>query len=168
MKSCHFFISCIAPSTSTNLILAKGMKMQIDLVHFTPLASLIGGAVIGLTAGLMILLAGRVAGIAGIIGGLFNGASDKSWRLFFIAGLLISPMIWTLFAPLPALQMVTSPLGLIIAGLLVGIGTRYANGCTSGHGVCGLSRFSLRSLVAVVSFMGTGFLTVFIVKHLLG
>ncbi|QLG87837.1 YeeE/YedE family protein [Chitinibacter bivalviorum] len=142
--------------------------MQIDLAHFTPLASLLGGALIGLTAGLMILLAGRVAGIAGIIGGLIGGAADKSWRLFFIAGLVISPLIWSLFAPLPALQMVTSPLGLIIAGLLVGIGTRYANGCTSGHGVCGLSRFSLRSLIAVLSFMGTGFVTVFIIKHLLG
>lgn len=141
--------------------------MQIDLVNFTPIASLLGGALIGLAAGLLILMAGRIAGIAGIIGGLFTGAADRSWRLLFMLGLIISPLLWQLFAPLPQLQMVTSPFGLIIAGLLVGIGTRYANGCTSGHGICGLSRFSLRSLVAVLSFMTAGFVTVFVIKHIL-
>jgi uncharacterized membrane protein YedE/YeeE len=141
--------------------------MQIDYAHFTPLAALLGGAIIGLTAGLMIILAGKIAGIAGIIGGLFSGASDRNWRLFFIAGLILSPLAWSIFAPIPKLEMVTSPIGLVIAGLLVGIGTRYANGCTSGHGICGLSRFSLRSLVAVLSFMASGFLTVFIIKHVL-
>lgn len=141
--------------------------MQIDLIHFTPLASLFGGALIGLAAGLLILLAGRIAGIAGIIGGLFAGAADKTWRILFMVGLVLSPIIWSWFAPLPQLNMVTSPAGLIVAGLLVGIGTRYANGCTSGHGICGLSRFSLRSLVAVLSFMSAGFMTVFVIKHLL-
>jgi uncharacterized protein len=141
--------------------------MQIDLVNFTPVASLLGGALIGLAAGLLILLAGRIAGIAGIIGGLFGNAKDKSWRVLFMLGLVISPLLWQLFAPLPELKMVTSPLGLIIAGLLVGLGTRYANGCTSGHGICGLSRFSKRSLVAVLSFMGAGLLTVFILKHVI-
>ncbi|QLI83109.1 YeeE/YedE family protein [Chitinibacter fontanus] len=141
--------------------------MQIDLAHFTPIASLIGGAMIGLAAGLLILLAGRIAGIAGIIGGLLTGASDKNWRILFMAGLVLSPVIWRWFAPLPELNMVTSPVGLIVAGLLVGMGTRYANGCTSGHGICGLSRFSLRSLVAVVSFMSAGFVTVFVIKHLI-
>ena len=141
--------------------------MQIDYAHFTPIASLLGGALIGLAAGLLVLLAGKIAGIAGIVGGIVNGAKDSSWRILFVLGLLISPWIWQLFAPLPSLEMVTSIPGLILAGLLVGIGTRYANGCTSGHGICGLSRYSLRSLIAVVAFMGTGFITVFIIKHLL-
>ncbi len=141
--------------------------MQIDYAHFTPITSLLGGALIGLAAGLLVLLAGKIAGIAGIVGGIVNGAKDSSWRILFVLGLLISPWIWQLFAPLPSLEMVTSIPGLILAGLLVGIGTRYANGCTSGHGICGLSRYSLRSLIAVVAFMGTGFITVFIIKHLL-
>jgi uncharacterized protein len=141
--------------------------MQIDYANFTPVASLLGGALIGLAAGLLILLAGKIAGIAGIVGGLVNGAKDKKWRVLFVAGLLISPWLWQLFAPLPSLTMVTSIPGLILAGLLVGIGTRYANGCTSGHGICGLSRYSVRSLAAVASFMGTAFATVFIIKHLL-
>ncbi|WP_373975601.1 YeeE/YedE thiosulfate transporter family protein [Chitinibacter sp. SCUT-21] len=141
--------------------------MQIDLANFTPLASLLGGALIGLAAGLLVLLAGRIAGIAGIIGGLISGAKDRSWRILFMLGLLVSPLAWSLVAPLPELKMVTSPFGLIVAGLLVGIGTRYANGCTSGHGICGLSRLSLRSLAAVLSFMATGFVTVFIIKHLI-
>ena len=141
--------------------------MQIDFAHFTPLASLAGGALIGLSAGLLILLAGKIAGIAGIVGGLVNGASDITWRVLFIAGLLASPWLWQWFAPLPDLIMVATTPGLIVAGLLVGIGTRYANGCTSGHGICGLSRFSVRSLTAVAAFMGAGFATVFIIKHLL-
>nr|WP_314900438.1 YeeE/YedE thiosulfate transporter family protein [uncultured Deefgea sp.] len=141
--------------------------MQIDYAHFTPLASLAGGALIGLSAGLLILLAGKIAGIAGIIGGLVNGASDRTWRLLFVIGLLASPWVWQLFAPLPDLNMVASTPWLIVAGLLVGIGTRYANGCTSGHGICGLSRFSIRSLAAVGAFMAAGFVTVYIMKHLL-
>ncbi|MGL6041950.1 MAG: YeeE/YedE family protein [Deefgea sp.] len=141
--------------------------MQIDYANFTPLASLAGGALIGLAAGLLILLAGKIAGIAGIVGGLVNGASDRTWRILFVIGLLASPWVWQLFAPLPSVSMVTSTPGLVIAGLLVGIGTRYANGCTSGHGICGLSRFSIRSLAAVGAFMAAGFVTVFIIKHLL-
>ncbi|WP_157669578.1 YeeE/YedE family protein [Chitinibacter sp. GC72] len=147
---------------------------QIDLANFTPLAGLLGGAVIGLSAGLLVLLAGRIAGIAGIIGGLFSAGTlfndpkgDRNWRILFILGLLLAPAVWSLFAPLPALGMVTSPVGLIVAGLLVGIGTRYANGCTSGHGICGLSRLSLRSLAAVISFMAAGFITVYLIKHVL-
>ncbi|QZA79231.1 YeeE/YedE family protein [Deefgea tanakiae] len=141
--------------------------MQIDYAHFTPLASLAGGALIGLSAGLLILLAGKIAGIAGIIGGLVNGASDRTWRFLFVIGLLASPWVWQLFATLPDLTMVASTPWLIVAGLLVGIGTRYANGCTSGHGICGLSRFSIRSLAAVGAFMAAGFVTVYIIKHLL-
>ncbi|MCB5194801.1 YeeE/YedE family protein [Deefgea salmonis] len=141
--------------------------MQIDYANFTPLASLAGGALIGLSAGLLILLAGKIAGIAGILGGLVNRSPDRTWRALFVLGLLISPWLWQLFAPLPSLTMVTSIPGLIIAGLLVGIGTRYANGCTSGHGICGLSRFSLRSLIAVLTFMSSGFISVYLIKHLL-
>ncbi|WP_047393740.1 YeeE/YedE family protein [Chitinibacter sp. ZOR0017] len=141
--------------------------MQIDLIHFTPWASLAGGALIGLSGGLLILLGARIAGIAGILGGLVQGATDRQWRFLFVLGILLSPLVWQLFAPLPALQMVSNPLGLVIAGLLVGIGTRYANGCTSGHGICGLSRFSVRSLAAVLSFMSAGFATVFVIKHVL-
>ncbi|WP_288841491.1 YeeE/YedE family protein [uncultured Deefgea sp.] len=141
--------------------------MQIDYANFTPLASLAGGALIGLSAGLLILLAGKIAGIAGILGGLVNRSPDRTWRALFVLGLLISPWLWQLFAPLPSLTMVTSTPGLIIAGLLVGIGTRYANGCTSGHGICGLSRFSLRSLIAVLTFMSSGFISVYLIKHLL-
>ncbi|MBM5575428.1 YeeE/YedE family protein [Deefgea sp. CFH1-16] len=141
--------------------------MQIDYANFTPLASFAGGALIGLSAGLLILLAGRIAGIAGILGGLVNKSPDRTWRALFVLGLLISPWVWQLFAPLPSLTMVTSIPGLIIAGLLVGIGTRYANGCTSGHGICGLSRFSLRSLIAVLAFMSSGFVSVYLIKHIL-
>ena len=141
--------------------------MQIDYAHFTPIASLLGGALIGLAAGLLILLAGKIAGIAGIVGGLLNGSKDRAWRILFVLGLLVSPWAWQLIAPLPPLAMVTSTPGLISAGLLVGIGTRYANGCTSGHGICGLSRYSVRSLAAVLTFMSAGFVTVFIIKHLL-
>ncbi|MBM5570861.1 MULTISPECIES: YeeE/YedE family protein [Deefgea] len=141
--------------------------MQIDYTHFTPLASFAGGALIGLSAGLLILLAGKIAGIAGIVGGLVNSANDRTWRVLFVIGLLAAPWAWQYFAPLPDLTMVASTPWLIIAGLLVGIGTRYANGCTSGHGICGLSRLSVRSLAAVVAFMGAGFLTVLMIKHIL-
>jgi uncharacterized protein len=141
--------------------------MQIDYAHFTPLASLAGGAIIGLSAGLLILLAGKIAGIAGIVGGLINGAKDRTWRVLFVIGLLASPWLWQRFASLPDLTMIASTPWLIVAGLLVGIGTRYANGCTSGHGICGLSRYSVRSLAAVAAFMGAGFFTVFIIKHIL-
>lgn len=141
--------------------------MQIDYANFTPLASLAGGVLIGLSAGLLILLAGKIAGIAGIIGGLLQGVQDKTWRILFISGLLAAPWAWTIFAPLPDLSMVASTPWVIIAGFLVGIGTRYANGCTSGHGICGLSRLSLRSLAAVLAFMSAGFVTVFLIKHFL-
>ncbi|MBE9609763.1 YeeE/YedE family protein [Chitinilyticum piscinae] len=143
--------------------------MQIDLINFTPWSALAGGALIGLAGGLLALLSGRIAGISGIVGGLFDGrpAADRNWRIAFVAGLLAAPLLWQLVAPLPAIQQVAGIPAMMIAGLLVGLGTRYANGCTSGHGVCGLSRLSLRSLVAVLSFMGAGFVTVFIIRHVL-
>ena len=142
--------------------------MTMDWQHFTPWASLAGGLILGLASAAFILLNGRVLGISGILGGLFKPAKgDMGWRLAFVAGLLVAPTVWALFAA-PVVPRIEAgwPL-LILAGLLVGWGTRYGSGCTSGHGVCGLSRLSPRSLVATASFMGAGFATVAVVRHLL-
>jgi uncharacterized membrane protein YedE/YeeE len=142
--------------------------MQIDWNQFTPWASLIGGLLLGLSASLFILVNGRILGISGIVGGLLTPrAGDTSWRLAFVLGLVIAPSVYTLFAG-PVLATVDAGWAtLIVAGLLVGVGTRYGAGCTSGHGVCGLSRLSPRSLVATLSFMGAGFAVVFAIRHLL-
>lgn len=142
--------------------------MQIDWNHFTPWASLIGGLLLGLSASLFILVNGRILGISGIVGGLLTPRTgDTSWRLAFVLGLVIAPSVYTLFAG-PVLATVDAGWAtLIVAGLLVGVGTRYGAGCTSGHGVCGLSRLSPRSLVATLSFMGAGFAVVFVIRHLL-
>lgn len=143
--------------------------MTIAWDAFTPWSSLAGGVLIGLSAALLILGSGRVAGISGIVGGLLKpGGPDTSWRLAFLGGLLVAPLLWRLFAALPEAQPVAGGGLLVVAGLLVGIGTRYGSGCTSGHGVCGLSRLSPRSLVATLAFMGAGFATVYVVRHLLG
>lgn len=143
--------------------------MNIAWDAFTPWSSLAGGVLIGLSAALLILGSGRVAGISGIVGGLLKpGGPDTTWRLAFLGGLLAAPLLWRLFAALPEAQPVTGGGMLVVAGLLVGIGTRYGSGCTSGHGVCGLSRLSPRSLVATLAFMGAGFVTVYVVRHLLG
>lgn len=143
--------------------------MTIDWANFTPWASLAGGALIGLAATLFILLNGRIAGISGVIGGLLRPArGDVLWRVSFIAGLVIAPVLFQTAFGLPDIEIEASNLTLIAAGLLVGVGTRYGSGCTSGHGVCGLSRRSPRSLVATAAFMASGFLTVFIVRHLMG
>lgn len=143
--------------------------MTIDWSSFTPVPSLVGGLLIGLAAALFILLNGRIAGISGILGGLLRPTSgDIAWRLAFLVGMLVSPLLWLLFAGLPAIDIDAGYPLLIAAGLLVGISTRYGSGCTSGHGVCGLSRLSPRSLVATLAFMGSGFVTVYIVRHLLG
>lgn len=143
--------------------------MTLDLVHFTPLASLAGGLLIGVAAALFVLGNGRVAGISGIVGGLINAVrGERAWRIAFIAGIAAAPWLWRLAAPLPAPVIEASSATLIVAGLLVGVGTRYASGCTSGHGVCGLSRGSPRSLVATGAFMAAGFVTVFVVRHLIG
>ena len=140
---------------------------MIDWTNFTPLASTLGGALIGLSAARFILLSGRIAGISGILGGLLTWPrGDVAWRVAFLAGLVIAPLVFALFAPLPAVQVDAGVPVLIVAGLLVGLGTRYGAGCTSGHGVCGLSRRSPRSLVATAAFMFAGFVTVFIVRHL--
>jgi uncharacterized membrane protein YedE/YeeE len=143
--------------------------MTIDWASFTPWASLAGGAVIGLAAALFVLFNGRIAGISGILGGLLQWPKgDIAWRAAFLLGLVAAPAVYGLFAPLPAVQVDAGTATLIIAGLLVGIGTRYGSGCTSGHGVCGLSRLSPRSLVATGAFMAAGFATVFAVRHLIG
>jgi len=138
------------------------------MTTFTPLPSLIGGLLIGFSALLLIRWLGQVAGISGIVGQLWTAAaSDRAWRLAFIAGLLLAPLLYALFMPLPAMQMVTSTPWLIVSGLLVGFGTRLGSGCTSGHGVCGLSRLSLRSLIATLTFMLTAMLVVWLVRHVL-
>ena len=141
---------------------------MMDWAHFTPWTSLAGGVMIGTAAAMLLLLNGKVAGISGILGGLLRPrGGDLGWRVAFIAGLVAAPLLYQLVTPLPAVQIDAGTGLLIAAGLLVGIGTRYGSGCTSGHGVCGLSRLSPRSLVATAAFMAAGFLTVFIVRHLL-
>ena len=144
--------------------------MNIYWEAFTPWSALAGGALIGLAAALMVVLLGRIAGISGILGGLLQGATWRSvsqwdWRSAFVVGLLVASLLWQWFAPLPPMKMPSSPVVIIVAGLLVGFGTRLGSGCTSGHGVCGLSRLSLRSLAATLMFMATGAVTVFIVRH---
>lgn len=143
--------------------------MSIDWTHFTPWASLVGGMLIGLSAAMFVLLNGRIAGISGIVGGLLRPVTgDIAWRVAFTLGLVLAPLAYGLFAPLPEVRVDAGTATLIGAGLLVGVGTRYGSGCTSGHGVCGLSRLSPRSLVATIAFMFAGFATVFVVRHLLG
>jgi uncharacterized membrane protein YedE/YeeE len=143
--------------------------MTIDWTSFTPWASLAGGALIGLAAALLVLFNGRIAGISGILGGLLQWPKgDIAWRVAFLLGLVAAPAAYGLFVPLPAARVDAGTATLVAAGLLVGIGTRYGAGCTSGHGVCGLSRLSPRSLVATGAFMAAGFATVFIVRHLIG
>jgi len=142
--------------------------MIIDWASFTPWSALIGGAIIGIAAALLALLNGRVAGISGILGGLLApGTPDFAWRAAFVAGLIVAPIVYALAATLPTITIAAGYPTLIVAGLLVGIGTRYGAGCTSGHGVCGLSRLSPRSLVATLVFMAAGFVTVFVVRHVI-
>ena len=142
--------------------------MTVDWMHFTPWTSLAGGVLLGLASALFIVLNGRVLGISGILGGLIRPrAGDTRWRVAFILGLLVAPTVWAWFAP-PVAPRIDAGWGvLVVAGLLVGWGTRYGSGCTSGHGVCGLSRRSPRSLVATLAFMGAGFATVLVVRHLI-
>ncbi len=142
--------------------------MTIDWIHFTPWQSLAGGVLIGLAAAMFVLLNGRIAGISGIVGGLLRpAAGDIGWRLAFVAGMLGAPLLYALVVGLPPLRIDAGLLGLVAAGLLVGVGTRYGAGCTSGHGVCGISRLSTRSLAATALFMVAGFVTVLLLRHLL-
>lgn len=143
--------------------------MTIDWTSFTPWASLAGGAIIGISAAMFVLLNGRIAGISGVLGGLLKPVrGDISWRVAFIAGLLGAPLLYALITELPRPRIDAGYSALIAAGLLVGVGTRSGSGCTSGHGVCGISRFSPRSLVATAVFMLAGFVTVFVARHLIG
>ena len=143
--------------------------MMIDWKNFTPLMSLAGGLMIGTATVLFLLSNGRIAGISGIVGGLLKPArGDITWRVAFVGGLVLSPLVYLIAAPLPQVHIAASKSVLIMAGLLVGIGTRYGSGCTSGHGVSGLSRRSTRSMVATIAFMLAGFVTVYIVRHLVG
>jgi len=142
--------------------------MTVNWTDFTPWSALGGGLLIGLAVALFVLFNGRIAGISGIVGGLLRPATgERGWRIAFLLGLVAAPLVYTLAAPLPAMRIDAGTGTLIAAGLLVGIGTRYGAGCTSGHGVCGLARGSARSLAATLAFMGAGFATVFIVRHLL-
>lgn len=142
--------------------------MTIDWQAFTPWASLAGGLLIGLAAALFVLMNGRIAGISGILGGLLKPArGDISWRIAFLAGLVAAPLLYAAFTRLPPVHIEAGYGLLVAAGLLVGLGTRYGSGCTSGHGVCGLSRRSPRSMAATAVFMAAGFATVFVVRHLL-
>ena len=137
--------------------------------EFTPWMASLGGLLIGLAAALLVLCSGRIAGISGICGRLFvPRTSDRGWRLCFLAGLPLGALaVWALRGGLPV-QIVASPAPLVVAGLLVGFGTQLGNGCTSGHGVCGLARGSRRSLAATLTFMASAAVTVFLVRHVVG
>ena len=142
--------------------------MTLDCLNFTPWSALAGGALIGLGAGLFVLFNGRIAGISGLLGAVLEGGEGRGEKALFLLGLLLAPLLWGLFGALPDPEFQSAWPGLLLAGLLVGIGTRYGSGCTSGHGVCGIARLSPRSLLATLVFMATGFITVFVLRHLLG
>jgi uncharacterized membrane protein YedE/YeeE len=143
--------------------------MTLDWTHFTPWTALSGGLLLGLASALFVLLNGRILGISGIVGGLLTlKPGETVWRLAFLLGLFAAPATLAWFAPaglVPVPRIETGTVGIVIAGLLVGFGTRLGSGCTSGHGVCGLSRLSPRSLVATLSFMGAGFAIVYVLRH---
>jgi uncharacterized protein len=130
--------------------------------------SLIGGSIIGIAVSLLLLFNGKVLGVSGILGELFNHPLSKSyWRLFFVLGLLISPLIYSIFHPIPIIEITSNKLLIIVGGLLVGFGSRLGSGCTSGHGVCGLARLSVRSFIATMTFIFFGFVTVFVIQKVL-
>jgi len=143
--------------------------MTLDWTAFTPTTAALGGALIGLGAAMVVLLNGRVAGVSGMLGGLLSGdRTEVRWQAAFIGGLILAPVVYAALATLPALDIAARPATLVAAGLLVGVGTRYGAGCTSGHGICGLARVSPRSLVATLCFMVAGFATVYAVRHVTG
>ena len=153
--------------------------MSIDVVAFTPLASTVGGVLIGVGAALLLLSSGRIAGISGIAGGVINGTSaDRQWRLAFLIGLVVAPLLYAFFTTSSIFEagMIERAhiniedrfVRVALSGLLVGIGTGLAGGCTSGHGVCGIARFSPRSLLATALFMSTAIIVVFVSRHVLG
>ena len=146
------------------------MTMTFDWTHFTPMTALAGGILIGLAATVLIACNGRIAGISGIVGSLLarRGEGETAWRLAFVLGLILAPVFYRIVATLPVSHIEAGWTELIVAGLLVGYGSRLGSGCTSGHGVCGLSRLSPRSLAATATFMVAGFITVFLVRHVVG
>jgi uncharacterized membrane protein YedE/YeeE len=143
--------------------------MNIDWAHFTPWTSLAGGILLGIASAMMVLLSGRILGISGILGGLLAPRiGDIGWRVAFLLGMGASPMVFAALMPpelLPVVRIDASEPLIALAGVLVGLGTRYGSGCTSGHGVCGLSRLSPRSLVATLCFMAAGFAVVYLLRH---
>jgi len=143
--------------------------MQIDWLSFTPIPSLLGGMILGLAAALYVFLHGRILGISGIVAGLLHPKmTDSAWRLSLVLGLISAPFLAALFfGMIPIVEIDSSWLAIVIAGLLVGFGAQYGSGCTSGHGICGLSRLSPRSLVATLAFMSSGFVMVFMIRHLI-
>jgi uncharacterized membrane protein YedE/YeeE len=141
--------------------------MTVDWTHFTPWTSLAGGLLIGVAAAMLVLLNGRVAGVSGILGGLLSPRPGEiGWRFAFVGGLLVAPALMRLVAALPASRIEAGFATLVVAGLAVGVGTSYGSGCTSGHGVCGISRLSPRSVVATVAFMLAGMATVYLWRQL--
>jgi uncharacterized membrane protein YedE/YeeE len=144
--------------------------MHIDWISFTPVPSLLGGMILGVAAALYVLLHGRILGISGIVSGLLHPKlTDTAWRLSLVLGLITAPFLGALFFSIfPIVEIDSSWLAIGIAGLLVGFGAQYGSGCTSGHGICGLSRLSPRSLVATLAFMSAGFIMVFVLRHLIG
>jgi uncharacterized protein len=141
---------------------------MIDWNHFTPWSSFTGGLLVGCAVAAFVLIHGRMAGVSGIVGGLLRPAGrDVGWRVAFIGGLLAAPPLYALFERFPLAAIDAGFPVMVLAGVLVGVGTRYGSGCTSGHGVCGISRLSPRSLVATATFMAVGFVTVFVARHLL-
>ncbi len=144
--------------------------MNIDLVHFSPYSSFAGGMLIGIATAILILFNGRIAGISGILGQALNGGiiRDNLWRIAFVMGIIAAPALWQIWVGEIEIVIQNNALWLMIAGLLVGVGTSYGSGCTSGHGICGLSRLSMRSLIATLSFMISGMVTVYIMRHILG
>ena len=143
------------------------MSIQIDWQAFTPI-SLVGGLMLGVATAILLLGIGRIAGISGIFSSLLKPKRVEMWQVLFIAGLIVSPLLYRLVKPLPVLDISTSIPLLIAAGLLVGFGTRLGSGCTSGHGICGNARLSPRSMAATVTFMLFGILTVYNGRHVLG
>ncbi|MEI6183430.1 MAG: YeeE/YedE thiosulfate transporter family protein [Polynucleobacter sp.] len=144
--------------------------MQIDWLSFTPIPSLLGGMILGLAAALYVFLHGRILGVSGIVAGLLHPKlTDTAWRLSLVLGLISAPFLAALFfGIIPIVEIDSGWLAIVIAGLLVGFGAHYGSGCTSGHGICGLSRLSPRSLVATLAFMSAGFVMVFVIRHLIG
>ena len=144
--------------------------MNIDWANFTPFVSLTGGIILGLASAVFILVNGRILGISGIMGGLMPPkVGDTFWRIAFLLGMFSAPTVFHAVVPaeyIHAQRIDATDMMVVVAGLLVGVGTRYASGCTSGHGVCGLSRLSPRSLVATISFMLAGFVVVYVMRHL--